>query len=703
MSKQITGLPTIKDLYDNRSRIQSPMAVDTETSGLFVDAGARVSTVSGAFYDLTGWWEETYGTGQVETAGGVFTIKRELIEVPDNKTPHVVVSFAYPVDQGIEGTGKPEDTGLSALWVTTSNITPEEYDLLVQVICEVGDRCGLIFHHAKFDLHIFGAGLRGDQTKRSAVDLSPYLLWDTQNVTDLFWSRTGTTSLKPTAARLWGEDQRDEQRIVKEYLRAKNLPQGRWDLMPWDVIGRYADQDARLTLRLWALQNVLIETNRLPCGNAFTGGGRRLTIEQAIQRRLDTSVFLFNMERRGLPFNTELSLKTADEIDRRIDALVSNFPIPITVKNLSNYWFTTKEVAPGVTGLGLDPVKVSDKGTPSVDKEVVSELVDRKVPLAAEYAQITALRNANSRWYRGWAERAGVDGRLRTSVRQNGTVSGRFSVEHVQLQAIPHDYRLGSVFEGLTTPRKLIQSGIPDGYELWELDLMQAELRVAALFADCKRMRELVESGEDLHGDTATELFGVTPDDPGWSELRTVAKRSNFSLIFGVGGQTLKDALKAHAGVDMSLQDATELVAKWNDLYPEYRRAIRVESDNVVRRYRKTGVGWVQTANGERRWFTARDIEMHNGRDSVHKAFNQKVQSSLAQFATDMWLDTDEYIGETVDDPNAGIVLVVHDSMDLLLPKGSKAVVENVKDRVVDLWGHWFPGIPGGLDGDLWG
>src|SRR6185295_9947224 len=99
---------------------------------------------------------------------------------------------------------------------------------------------------------------------------------------------------------------------------------------------------------------------------------------------------------------------------------------------------------------------------------------------AETYAEYRRLSNAASMWYEGYANAIGQDGRLRTYFRQNGTRSSRFSVERVNLQAIPQDYRLSdhSALDGIITPRGIIGNAVPEGWRLFELDLAQAELRV---------------------------------------------------------------------------------------------------------------------------------------------------------------------------------------------------------------------------------
>lgn len=114
--------------------------------------------------------------------------------------------------------------------------------------------------------------------------------------------------------------------------------------------------------------------------------------------------------------------------------------------------------------------------------------------------------------------------------------------------------------------------------------------------------------------------------------------------------------------------------------------------------------------NGERRFFPA-------GEDP-HKAFNQRVQGNLAQFAQSWWLDAqaavDGLLAGRVSgglDVESGVwvggvggVLMVHDSLDLLVPVGEFG--DEVVDAVVRsggrLWSEWFPGVPGRVDPTPW-
>jgi DNA polymerase I-like protein with 3'-5' exonuclease and polymerase domains len=630
--------------------VEGYVAVDTETSGLFPDDGARVSVVSVAWCD------------------------------PDDKTR--INSYAWPFDQGLVP-GKAEYHGQDALWADAENLPEEEWVALLGWL----RAHQLVMHNAKFDLGMLRVGTR----TMEGTDLQEQVVWDTQNVNNLIYP-LHPTSLKPTAQRLWGADQADEAALVKAYLKKAKLPPGRWDLVPWDVIGSYAAKDAELTIRLYERQ--FDEIDHMENSEQMF---------EFVERRLQTMLTLYRMEWRGVPYHEVESRLAADLCRERATEIAGELPFTPTGPKAKKFFFGEGVSDRGVTCLNMVPYQLTDKGEPSLTAEVLERMVADAIPHARAYYEWTKVDNAASMWYEGYAEKMGTDGRLRCSFRQNGTVSSRFSVERINLQAIPQDYRLTGydILRGIPTPRQLIAQAVDlmeGGWRLFELDLAQAELRVAAVFADCRSMLDLIFAGADLHTVTTRELFDMDTDHPEWGKYRQVGKRGNFSLIFGAQWLTFQKMVSKETGIVLPDHEAQRIVLEWNRLYPEFGRAVAKHANKVAVRQARHGHGWIDLRNGEKRWFQKYE--------ETHKSFNQRVQPNLAQFGIDWMLQTDEFLRkEGYGEWNqAGLVLTIHDSQVLLLPdnKEGEQLAEACAQFGRDLWGKWFPEVPGEVDYHPW-
>jgi DNA polymerase I-like protein with 3'-5' exonuclease and polymerase domains len=426
----------------------------------------------------------------------------------------------------------------------------------------------------------------------------------------------------------------------------------------------------------------------------------------------------------GLPYDPAASRRAAREAERRAEAIEDG--LGLAAVNLPDYWFGRGKDGQPVTvvdlagnlrkGRGLAPYSTTPGGKPQVTAEVVAMMARDGIQGAAEYQRHRKLTTASQKWYRPYAAGTGADRRLRTVYRQvaagasgeGGTRSGRFSVERVNLQAIPHDYRLAgedSALAGIPTPRQIIGRALGrlDGWEGWELDLAQAELRLAALWAGAEGMLALIRDGQDLHGATATALFGVRKGEQAWDLYRQVAKRANFSLIFGAGSVTFAGMVHRETGRELSGREAERIVAEWNQLYPEFRQAIDSHSRAVD--YARPGARGANLANGRVRWFSSWE--------DTHKAFNQRVQASLAELGKDWMIESDRLGRELGLDRRglaagvgrAGLLITIHDSQVWLLPAGAEG--ERIAKQVADLgrasWARLFPGVPGEVDAKRWG
>ena len=176
---------------------------------------------------------------------------------------------------------------------------------------------------------------------------------------------------------------------------------------------------------------------------------------------------------------------------------------------------------------GLPCHSWTDSGNRSTAKQTLEEMeaLHPGIDAILEYRKID---KAISGYYRPLVERLDDNERVHTSFNSARTVLGRLSASNPNLQTIPR----GDVLSGV---RDLF---IPEpGWELWEYDLAQAELRVIASLAGETDMIEAIEQGRDLHSETAAKVFGAD-----FKPIqRRVAKNLNFSVPYFVGPRKLSN------------------------------------------------------------------------------------------------------------------------------------------------------------------
>lgn len=570
------------------------VAVDTETSGLHRDDGARVACVSVA-------WD-----------GG---------------------SASFPFDQGIRD---KLPTWQGDLFEDDDpNLDEREWsDLLVWLTHR-----RLVFHNAKFDLAMLRAGTR----HWLGLDLMPQFYYDTMLASGVLEPRE-PRGLDAAAARA-GLEGKAGLDAVKVFLKKHKLPPNRYDLAPWDVVEPYVTTDAELTIGLYQTQQQLITE-----GNV-----------DRLREEFDLTRVLYGMEARGVEYDAEGSLAAAEELERRVARIRERMPFDPSINKAKAYFF-------GERGLVPDR-RTEKKGLPVLDQEQVRKWKAEGVEWAAEYLEVAQAERAVSMWYRAYPEFMGTDGRLRTVYKQGSVKSGRMSVERVQLQALPKGDKIA---DGIPHVRDLVRA--PEGKALWNLDLVQAELRVATKYADCKRMAELLEQGADIHGITTEEILGVSRDAPDWKLKRDIGKRLTFSAIFQIGPSHFQEILSKMTGIVLPLEECERYVHNWRRQYPEFERAYY----RSLRKARRDH--WVRLLYGSeyetKGWFARHD--------GWQTAWNRTVQGSLAE-AFKKWL-----IQVERDHPGL-MVLTVHDSVLLEAPVDEgQAIAESIAESGAELMRSLF-------------
>jgi DNA polymerase-1 len=583
------------------------IAVDTETSGLHPDPpeNGRVCVVSAA-------WRERPIT---EIGDGTVRIR-----VPTEASHRRLRSRAWCFGQGGESVGE-------SVWFSVlDRFERKWYDAKGQP-----ERNELVMHNAKFDLMMLAAGAEGDDITgyMKGRDLSDRVIWDTM-VAERILEPLSSVGLEESFGRMSQENSLpDWKSQFKAWLKQNRLRASDMWRVPFGDIEQYATLDAEATLLLYEFQQ------------------RRLAEEDAslmgiCEREMELMKVLFKMEQRGIGFDQEASLQAVETLSLAETDLELNLPwmrrgeYQKSTPNYAKKWFFEE--------LGVPPVKTTAvRGDPTLDEEVVERLVKGRVEGAETWQQLQRIRSAKSKWYAAWPQKMGSDGRLRTVFKQTRVVTGRLAVERVQLQAIPHEHQLPP---GVPTVRDLLRPS--DNSTLWDLDLKNAEVRVAASIAQCVGMLEILATGRDVHGETAKKVWGINEDSKDFSRLRDVAKRLNFGIIYGAGARTIADQVRLYTGVEVRESQAREWVDLYRRQFPEFY--------STARRAEKRAIKWgnIGLAGGRRRWF---DKTFHEER----KAFNAAIQGGVAEVMK-LWM-------LEVEKKWPGILLLqIHDSLVLEIP-----------------------------------
>lgn len=659
------------------------VSLDTETSGLYPDDGARVASVSVAWFadDMTGQRAET-----------VFALGD-----PDDG----VYGVAFPFAHGIEN--QPWFSGAFALFGGDDdlNLPASEWAALIRWLQDKR----VVMHNAQYDLIMMDAGTPawagcGVQSAR----LDDLVQWDTFLGCKNLWP-VHAKGLGPTAARLGlgvklGDPVKDWIRKHKAQYVKQGYPSwgSGYDLVPWLTMGEYAAVDAVLTLKVKRVQEAEFRDG---FGDWLEFTTKHMPLMKQFVR----------MERRGLPYPAARSLAYVGLLEGKQAKVAKGLPFTPNKEAALKFFFTRETSARGETGLGLIPPRVGKEskkwpaGAPTLDADVLGDFAREEIPAAREWKLYTDLGRLASMYYAGYAEKTGEDGRLRARIRQireetknSDGMADRLSIERVNLQAMPHDGKLSAAIGDLEmeSVRRLVAWEIENnypGWEAWELDLSQAELRAGALLANCKPMLEAFENGEDLHQKTADLIH--TP--------RKTAKMSNFLLLFDGGPETFRVQVKRQTGgdVQLSAREAKNIVFPWKKAYPEYRRM----ADKWERFVKQNG--YVPLANGQLRWFTDRERAW-----DARKGWNQVVQGSIQQLFQDWLLEAEaicdrhgvQACAAADGIGGAGVLMTVHDSIILLLPKKSaQVIVKEVQAAAVRLWDEMFAGVPGAVDAKTFG
>lgn len=320
--------------------------------------------------------------------------------------------------------------------------------------------------------------------------------------------------------------------------------------------------------------------------------------------------------------------------------------------------------------LGLEPLKTTKEGTPSVDAEVLEALDDEHeaIKLIQTWAKFSKLL---STYVIPLQQTHPVTGRVHTELKHTFTNTARLSSEKPNLQNIPTANNAKHANYGEMIRNAFIA---PRGYKLVCADYSQIELRVLAHISGDRTLINAFLNGLDPHGATATEIFGVTEKDvdaTAWGGFRRKAKTINFGVVYGITEYGLSKQLKVDP------DEAKDYIDRYLDRLPGVRQYI--DDTKAFAR----AEGYTETEYGRR--INQEGIHSRN-RAAVGHAERAAINAPIQGTAADIIRRAMGKVPYALDDAGleAKLLLQVHDELIFEVPDNEVEETERVAKHVME-------------------
>ena len=302
----------------------------------------------------------------------------------------------------------------------------------------------------------------------------------------------------------------DYHTIKFEDVAGKGARQISFNQMQLEEAGRYAAEDADITLRLHRALWPQLEACA-PLRSVFE------------QIEMPLVPVLSRLERTGALVDAKLLQVQSRELGEKLREIegraheLAGQPFNLgSPKQLQEILFDK---------LGLPKVGKTPTGQASTAEPVLQELAENyELPrVILEYRGLSKLKSTYTD--RLPEQINPVTGRVHTSYQQAVTATGRLSSTDPNLQNIPVRTAEG---------RRIRQAFIaPPGQRVLAADYSQIELRIMAHLSGDRGLIDAFANGLDVHRATAAEVFGVEFAAVTDNQRRS-AKAINFGLIYGM-------------------------------------------------------------------------------------------------------------------------------------------------------------------------
>jgi len=409
-------------------------------------------------------------------------------------------------------------------------------------------------------------------------------------------------------------------------ITGKGKEQVTFDYVSLDKALVYAAQDADITLRLYLNFNRRLIKEKM------------VTLYESIERPLPSVIS--NMERNGVGIDpsylkglSAAFFKKMIPIQEKIFVLAEEDFNIASPKQLGEILYNK---------LGLKGGKKGKSGLYSTSAEVLEKLGQDGNEICKLVISWRGLQKLKSTYSDALVEQINPStNRVHTHFQMTGAMTGRFSSSNPNLQNIPIKSEDGRAIRKAFIAQK--------GKKLIAFDYSQIELRLLAEVAKIDPLIEAFKNGIDIHKLTASQVFGIKPEDV-TGEMRRNAKAINFGIIYGQSAFGLAKQL------NISRTEAKEYIDSYFFQYPGIKKYMENTQDFARRN------GYVETVFGRRCY-----VPSINDKNPMRRAGaeRQAINAPLQGAAADIIKRSMKNIPEILNDHkiDAKLILQVHDEL----------------------------------------
>lgn len=383
----------------------------------------------------------------------------------------------------------------------------------------------IVFHNLKFDMHMYKYHFGWDFDKA----FNENRMHDTMLMHYILDETRGTHGLKSLAMKYTdlGDYDFELEQFKTDYCKHHKIKKGdfTYDLIPDDIMWKYASLDTVATLRLFNFFKPKIYGNE-----------RFLWLYQNIM--MPGCRFLQRVEDRGVPIDKNRLLVTQDILTKQLNQYTKElyeFPEVVEFEKEQGEGFNPNSVVQlrkllfDTFGLESDG-RLTDTGQISTDAEALEGMADQH-PVASILLNIRKLKKLLSTYVEKLLESIDADGCVRTGFNQHITTSGRLSSSgKLNLQQLPRDE---SCIKACIKP--------PKGYRVVAHDLTTAEIYYAAVLSGDKNMQQVFINMRldpakypDFHSTIAHMVFQLTCLPKEVKDLFPALRQAAKAISFGI-------------------------------------------------------------------------------------------------------------------------------------------------------------------------